>query len=724
VDNWREASFSTTMDRLDNNRDGRIDEPGESIENDGIDNDFDGTIDEPGEGVDEPDESSSDPRLPPRGDDRPLRRLDELMSLDGWTRDVFDALAPHLTVFSVSQAGYPDRREPELGRPQIDPNTAPPEAIFRALREAFPDLPEALIGQYTVNLIDRRDPDDLPTQMTFGGVSGRLYIGYEITPLISEVCPDVPNMPGEKDNGQFVEIVNPHDRTFSLDGWRLEGAGAPVYLRGSLQPGAALVITDDADGSADPDNEAETPGMGSLYDVFGVVASGPDRRVQVEFGFDLPDARGAVRLYDPEDNPIDLFEYQGSGLTGARLSFQRPEPRLRFSRRTYATPLEFNRTAAAGDSAIVDRDAAARIERGHNQPFRSPLDLMFVSTSFAEEATGGVDPSAFADETIRRRYPNMEGTSDDNLDLGVVDVFLPGAPRRADWRALDAAVRSGSRRADATGGGFGATGARRSAASRVFDGGEAAQAREIVARNAAPPIFGRVNLNTAPGAIVASLPGMDVQTADRIVRARRRWVDETVAEQRTFGGVRPALTTEAEPSVTSAVREDEWFRSIGPQAPARWKSLADFLKDPDVWGTDSLEDRMRVMYPSSLLIAFHSQSLRVVTESLVDPRDGDDPRRASVQRAERLIGVDRGTAETVTFRYLERIEVDADALFAVPVGEAPLLAAQLFAAAGLGLDKSAASTILPADVQLDPAALTLDRSNALTRSSPPPVKNR
>ena len=75
----------------------------------------------------------------------------------------------------------------ELGWPRVDPNTASAETIYKTLKARFPHTDEALLGQFTVNIIDRRDADDVPTTLI---VDSQSYTGIELTACINEVCPD------------------------------------------------------------------------------------------------------------------------------------------------------------------------------------------------------------------------------------------------------------------------------------------------------------------------------------------------------------------------------------------------------------------------------------------------------------------------------------------------------------------------------------------------------
>lgn len=458
-DNGDSGSVSPLTDGLDNDQDLVIDNPEEETfgpATDGIDNDLDGEIDEADESsapprkgvvgaapdvitVDEPAEFCPDPRRPARGDDRPYRNLMDLMAVPGMTREIFDALEPHLTVLSVSQPAWslpvtaggaaysanslgglaaasalsPADQAVEpgsgVGFRQLDPNTASAREIFNVLRLRFPELPGAQLAQFTVNIIDRRDADRVPTEFEIEGESVT-YHGFELAPVISEVFPYTGALNDDKadgDDGQFVEITNPYASPMDLTGWRLQAGGSTVWLSGSIPSEGFLVVTDDYNESQDPEPE-DVPGQGSLYDIFGTVPVGSKQRIEVQSALSIPDQAGRVTLYNQEGVEVDAFDYTDGTLAGGmRHSFQRNSPLDRGRVFTAndarpATPLYASRDAT--EMSQAEREYLVTVERLHDSPFRSALEVLFVPVNFPdrEDPLAAVSTTSSGTPGVRR----------------------------------------------------------------------------------------------------------------------------------------------------------------------------------------------------------------------------------------------------------------------------------------------------------------------------------
>ncbi len=651
-------------DGRDNDRDGQIDEPDESLETDGLDNDHDGQIDEVGEGVDEPSEFRADIRLKPVGDDRPFARLESLLQVPGFTTEIIDALRPYVTVFSASRSGSSESSGSgsETGFISLDPNTATAEEIFSMLRARYSSQPEELIGQYVANIIDRRDIDNVPSELTLGSL-GEPYVGIEVTPYINEVCPDVATFDEDGDDGQFLELANPYTQDFDLTGWRIETGMSTVYLRGILKGGGYLVVTDDYDDSNDLEPEEE-PGLGSLYDVFGVVPTGLDRLIQEQETFSLNDQQGVVKLYDNNDTLVDSFSYTDAQFNGANTSLQRIDPRVRYYVEEMATPLDHN----AGYSPPDPEDEAglALFEAVHNHPFYTSLELMLVSTSFAYAGTEETGSNQW-------RFPSIRPGTTQNLDIRVVDLFQPGSPAPMRLSSADAEVFSA----------------------------EMDQILSILERP--PAFFGRINLNTAAPVVLAGLPGMDKEFAEKIaelrgkplslgddfpeIEIRSRIEEENTQEEevasevpsdetgegegRIYGevtvldeygfaalgfGTHRVLSQLVEAKTEAAPRPDSWYTALSPQSNPRWNSLSEFVRDRELWGDASFIERIERIYRFSSMMTCQSLSYRVKTANI--PVVADDPsstRRPSVMFTERLIAADRNAMETVVFLYGHRV---------------------------------------------------------------------
>lgn len=639
IDNVEESVLGTDFDGLDNNRDGRIDEPGEGIGDDGIDNDGDGRIDDDDEAIDEAAEFDPDIRVNPAGDDRPFARIEDLLTIPGMSREIFDLISPNLTVFSVSRRAYASPIDSDTGYAQIDPNTATAEDIFDALTARYAELPEELLGQFTVNILDRRDPDSEPTVAYLGSASAEPYVGLELTPYISEVYANASTDEADGDDGQYFEIVNPHNNlSFDLTGWRIEGAGVTVWLSGDLKPGDILLVTDDYDESNDPDPEND-PGFGSLYDIFGVAANGITNRIQVVALMNLSDFSGKLTLYDKDDAAVDEFAWTGAARFGHPWSFQRLDPRRRNSMRPrMATPLMLN----TGSPRPCTDESGTRMqdigEQLHNQPFNSPLELLLVSTAYvtpaALEITSEYEPIQI--EQWCWQYPTLQGESQDelaNLSVDVVDLFMPGAPAKGGRERARAMMLA--RIAEAPGG------------ELDEELGAIAIEMEWRSRLAAPrPAYGRINLNSASPAVLAALPGVDLPLAWRIGALRNAWLTGQSAEDVLTQG--PQIPIEAEARRRFLAN---WYRSIPPSAPSRWRGLAEFLLDEDLWDDAPLIERISKTNPFSRLVTFHTLSLKVTSEA-TSPRAGDSNRRTRTMRAQRLVAADRGRIETLGFHYV------------------------------------------------------------------------
>ncbi len=670
VDNPEEESLAPDADGIDNNLNGVVDEQGESRQTDGIDNDHDGQVDESDESVDEPEEFTADVRRPARGDDRPFKNLAELTAVRGFTPEVIRALSPYLTVFSASQPAYVVRKstgsiEAEtLGYRQVDPNTARPKEIFEALKRRYPNAPEDLLGQFTANIVDRRDVDSLPSKVEVG-TGGKSYIGFELTPCINEVYPYTgtydPN--GDGDDGQFIEIYNPHTRSVDVNGWRIEGAAGSIRLEGSIPEGGYLVVTDDYNESTDA-NPERISGQGSLYDLFGVVPTGAASRILVSPSFNLSDDEGSVSLLNEDGIVVDTFRYSDGKLIGAaRDSFQRRDPLVRrdvFTRADAeaATPLRANE----GQSELDDdeRDTMRIVEAFQNQPFLSPLEILMVPTNYEPTSTGQADANpttgATQETTTETQTPKRESQgglrlpylpisnqrlsrdqefeqaaiNTDNLDVSVVDLFMPGIAGARPTQIFKALLPP-------------ATGAMGPEGANLAENRLELKQREL--RDQPPALFGRVNVNTAPAAVLAALPGFGNSMAYAVTTLRDYWI---------FGSAGLARKVDRTQLNEAATRTPEWFEALPPQESPRWRSLSEFISDTDLWGDSTLNERWAIVYPFANMITFYSVAYRVVTENLPPPNsEKDDPkRRARVIHAERIVAGDRGKTETVSFRYL------------------------------------------------------------------------
>lgn len=607
-------------DRLDNDRDGTIDEPDESIESDGLDNDFNGRIDESGEGIDDPAEALIDIRQPPRGDDRPYVSLAQLINIKGMTPAAYQVLEPYLTVFSASHAAYqlPTAEvgsEEYEGLPQVDPNTATPEVIYETLKRRLPGTDTQVIGQFIANIIDRRDQDDLPSSLR---LDSREYFGLEVTPYINEVCPDTSSFDDEGDDGQYIELFNPYGKDLSIDGWRIEGAETPIRLTGSLPSGGYLILTDDFNNENDTTPEWDT-GQGSFFNIFNVMPTGGLKRLEEVSSLDLPNEDGQVRLLDDKGKLIDAFDWKQGTWTGAPLSFQRIDPRLRGSERVMATPLAPN--ASFKETEISKRTLEIQ-EKWQNKPFRSALDLMLTSSAYMTTADDQ-DPN---NQTNAWALPVLRSENKFTLDIRLIDCFRVGTV----VPDLENTQKIPSRPTD-----YSLTGAEASVVTN--------EAKDNTVSCAT--VHGRLNINSAPPVTLAALPGMTQSMVSAMNEARMTWFNPQND---------PALYRQKKLTKQNA----QYWMAVHPNAAPCWKNLSDFLLDDTIWQNRPLYDRLDAAYPFYRLLTTHSQSLRLLSANrgpaASDTETQDDTTRPTQTRAERILTSDRGSVETVTFRFLDR----------------------------------------------------------------------
>lgn len=466
-------------------------------ESDGRDNDGDGVVDEVAEGVDEPDEFQPDPRRPPNGDDRHYERIEDLLHVPGMTPEIFAAVAPHVTVHSFSATAG---RGGEKTEPLLDVNRAGYQDILDHLRRHFPRCAEEQRVQFTLNILDARDADRVPSQPP-DSAQQHPPLGVEMTPLINEVWPDSETEDRDGDDGQYVEICNPYPETFDLTGWTLRTPTGVSQLRGLLQPQGVLILTDDFDEAQDPEPEDDTPGYGSFVEIFAQYPSGTQRLLVEDPRLDLPNGAGWAELRDGAGNLIDWFSWS-AGSRGQRLSLQRNDPRVRRAESALCSPFETNRGAAPPETFLSTYATALPLDR----PFASPADLMFVFAAWA----GAGDP-----EQRGWWFPAIHSPGGETLDSRLVDIFSVGplGPMPGDEPAPAG-----------------------EADSAPTEEGEAGEARETAASprvTGCERVVGRLNVNTASRPVLRALAGVDAALAQRILDWRAQveltWREEQIS---------------------------------------------------------------------------------------------------------------------------------------------------------------------------------------------------
>lgn len=619
------------------------------------------TLDTTDQPLDKPHQASSDPRRPALGDDHLYTSVDEIMSVPGMSPQAFRVLAPYLTTFSVSFAAFElpkstnpaklatlstpgiatDTDEQTFGFPQIDPNTASPEEIYAVLHCRFPNAPEALLGQFVANLIDRRDTDNIPTTVKLGTGT---YYGQEVIPYINEVCPD----PTYSDNtdGQFIELFNPYQHAMDLNGWSLRGAGGSVDLAGSIPSDGYLVLTNDYNNDNDDKQKSTEEDMGSegsFYNLFHVVPTGAQRQLKECPQMKLGRESGLVQLVNKDGRVVDEFNYQRGSVIGMYKSYQRGDPRLRIGERDKATPL------APNFDVKFDTDTARALEiqeQWQNKPFLSPLDVMLVSSAYTTQPeTGQASDTGQTSTDQAFAMPQLLASGDTALDVRLVDCFRIGAVIPPINEELEDEPIQTTFQKDSAG----------------------VQAMYASVGQTNPPsprcdvAYGLLNLNTAPLATLSALPGMKKELLASLERSRR-------ASPGSSGNAQ-ASASELSP------RDRVWWMPLDPFATPHWNNLSDFLKDEEIWAGRPLYDRLDAVYPFSQLVATRSMALRVVTANRVpDPAASGKPeRRPTLIRAERLLSGDRGAIETVNFGFLNLYSdtvADPDLRFASRTGSA------------------------------------------------------
>lgn len=411
---------------------------------------------------------------------RLFRTVDDISRLPSLDAQTAERLKPFFTVASASWEVW-RAADNRLYRP-VAINALAPENLLPLLKMAFPDCHGEELQQYALNLLDARDADSVPSFYQSGNSP---VLGYEQTPLITEVCADVITLPEDDDNGEYVEIYNPLNRTVSLQGWQLRWGQGQVFLEGSLEPGAILIVTDDFADGQDGTPEDDSPGMGSFLKVFGLYPQALQRILEAP-GMDLPDGAGQVALYDANFHLVDYLNYSGTHFQGNHIAAHRPHPFIREGEVAAASPF-----TASLDSSESEDERWTPYLKIMNQPFSQKTDLLLIPCGL-EEGTLDRQP----------RFPAWAETG--RLDARLLDMFTlddEGADLNADglplpWR----------------------------------------QEEEEAAEKALQT--GRINLNTAPAAILEILPGLySSGLVSALVEYRSEMEKDTQREKAPFASL-------------------------------------------------------------------------------------------------------------------------------------------------------------------------------------------
>ncbi|MCB2154789.1 lamin tail domain-containing protein [bacterium] len=557
-------------------------------------------------GVDEADEYIADIRLPAYGDDVRFSSVQDLLNYPkitgaGVSRELLNAGSIYMTTLSISK----DERLVDLQPDdKVDLNTATPIEIYNALKKLYKyeAKDDAMLQQFAVNVVDARDFDRIPTVFPGTGGTNRI-LGVERTPYIVEAYANSLTPDEEGDDGQYVEIYNPWDEDFDLTGWKLVGAGEVVSLNGRIKPKGFVLITDDFDNSAD-ELDYHTPGTGSVYDIFDVVANTASRRSITAPGFNLLHSPGAytLSLFDDDGNLIDSMTYKpdsdddGEGL----LSYQRVNPMVREATKLHANPFD-----VAPRDELPDTQVLRKLRNyPMDGPFVSPADVFQVFAGYAPENGG---------EGIRWNFPALATPRSADLE----DVDLAKKPSIIDARLLDVFTvklpRLQSRES---------TEMSKSEADRLAEemtGQELAHYGEMNFAHGWDVRHGRINLNTTLGMGYVSLPGIDWDQAEDLMERR----------------------AELEQDAQDGLLEDGVL----------YRGLSDVLVDDTLFGDAPSDDdrlaRFRTLLPH---ITLSSEAFLLVGQPKVEPDSPEGIQQAT--RIEALVTLDRGAPEYVYWHRL------------------------------------------------------------------------
>ncbi|MFH0793014.1 MAG: hypothetical protein V2A74_03165 [bacterium] len=402
----------------------------------------------------------------PTGDDTPYFAVDELAALPGMTPELLRALESYATVFSSSEERLPFVGEEEI--PPLDLNTASPREIYDLLQRIFPSRDVALIKQFALNIVDRRDPDNTPTRFSSDDPP---ILGVEVTPYVNEVWADSSTRTEDGDDGQFIELYNPYPVALSLQGWSLSVGGGRIPLEGTIAAQGYVIVTDDYNESTDSAPEDDEKNYGSLYDIFGVVPNGGDRKLLERPSLNIPDDSGTIVLSNQQGDLVDYVRYSNGIYQGLKRSFQKADPRLRGTEMGSPTPFAANFNYHPRLDANTE---FALILQRQDKAFRSPLDLATIPSGF-------VDNSG---KVYAWRYPELYSDEPSALNLRLLDLFRIEPPKSPEKSHEGREVATDDRESSPT--------------KRVFR-------------------RGLININTAGYEVLMGLPGMMEPLARRIV---------------------------------------------------------------------------------------------------------------------------------------------------------------------------------------------------------------
>jgi hypothetical protein len=447
---------------------------------------------QPGDGLSRPgrgfEEFQSDLRKKPRGDDRPILNLGDAKTLAQMPEDLWQTIEPLLTTFASSPDTW--NAPSDAGEtPRVSLNSADPRALYETLRKAFPQASSTLLKQFAVNLVDRRDSDSLPTPYK-DDLEKLPIIGYEKTVVIGEVCADTITPSRYGDNGEYIEIFNPLDKSVDLTGWTLNWENGETKLGVVLPAGGYLVLTDDIKDSNDPTPERDLVGMGSFYEVFRILPFSSKTLLVEDSDMNIPDDSGMVRLVDPEGRLIDYLTYKDAAFNGINRGFEKLTPFVHQGVAHLATPFDHKMDVPSGPYERYCRDL---LDERMNQPFASVAETLAV-------------PALSPDAQGLWLFPSIDSPGSTALGLGVLDCLTEKDKddSRADTENPGVVLERES----------------------ILGVSEALTSTGL---DALPLALGRINVNTATKPVLSVLPGLDDTLADKIVAYRQRIGAEALA---------------------------------------------------------------------------------------------------------------------------------------------------------------------------------------------------
>lgn len=546
--------------------------------------------DETNEGLVDSQDYLADIRLPAFGDDRRWHFLTELRNIPEVDEKTFQAISPHLTIFSASEEIYFIN---DNIYPRVNVNYALATEIYDALKKYFPDKDTTLLKQYAVNIVDFRDPDSIP-QVFPGSDPAKPIIGIELTPYITEIYSDSRTDSADGDDGQFVELYNPYDREIDVNGWQLQVGGSLVTLTGKIYPQGYLIITDDYNEANDPQPEDDIPNYGSFYDIFNEVPDNITKRLIEEPLFDIPDDEGIVYLRDKQGNLIDYQPYRGGRYTGVSQSFQRLDPRVRYVQKI--TPTPFALPAEARQSGSL-RLSLNEIMRRQNTLFTSPVEVMYVSSSFVNEAD---------QRAAIWKEPELQLTNAiDSLDSRVIDLFTvaPILEQKIPPALLEQLAAENN-----------------PAIQR--------QLQKTLQILETPTVLGRININTATFYTLLTLPGITDAQAQIIVENR--------------------YTKQNQRRDSSAATAGETTYVTVP-----FKTISDLLRYDVIWQQVNEAERLQQFACWANMITTNSRAFSVLAHSApVKPLKSS--RRDHPISVYALLALDQTDTPVIFFKYLNR----------------------------------------------------------------------